>query len=124
MLILVTAVLTTLFAWGYSAFWLYSERQRAIEAAHLSVSRQVSSIREYSHRLLATADLMLTLTDRYLDGIGNGDPLTDPTLSRIVTDFLQFGLGEIGIRPGRPSGQPLRPAGRAKSGAACPGGRP
>jgi signal transduction histidine kinase len=98
MLILVTAVLTTLFAWGYSAFWLYSERQRAIEAAHLSVSRQVASIREYSHRLLATADLMLTLTDRYLDGIGNGDPLADPTLSRIVTDFLQFGLGEIGIR--------------------------
>ena len=97
-LILATAVLTTLFAWGYSAFWLQAERERMIEAAHLSVSRQVASMREYTHRLLATADLMLTLTDRYLDGIGSADPLADPTLNRIVSDFLQFGLGEIGIR--------------------------
>ncbi len=97
-LVLATAVLTTLFAWGYSAFWLYAERERMIDAAHLAVSRQVASVREYSLRLLANTDLMLTLTDRYLDSIGAADPLTDPTLTRIVNEFLQFGLGEIGIR--------------------------
>jgi len=97
-LILATAVLTTLFAWGYSAFWLYAERERMIDAAHLAVSRQVASVREYSLRLLANTDLMLTLTDRYLDSIGTADPLTDPTLTRIVNEFLQFGLGEVGIR--------------------------